>query len=226
LTTTNALAEIFRDLGFSNVETIPCPVATTLLLPTEKKQTAPHLLYAGAARRDKGFSKVVDLITLLAEEKQWQPLISVQISASHSGKYDKETQKALQRLAVIDYPHICRVQTSLSQQQYAQQFERAITLLLYDPHAYQDKFSGICLDSLMRGAPVITSAGLWLGDTITRFHAGVSLVNMSIENIYQAVKEVYQNYESYHQNALHAGAVLVEEHHPKHTVEWLKKYAT
>lgn len=225
LTPTKQLTDTFRQLGFDHVSTIPCPVPTKPSTTTNAANEAPHLLYAGAARKDKGFPLIVGFIDWLTSQ-QWQPDFVLQASTTHSGKIDDASQAALQKLPNIDYPNLKQIKTSVSPKQYAQQFDNAITLLIYDIKSYADKFSGICLDALLRGSPIITCRGTWLGDTIERFDAGIVLEQPSPAIIYEAAKKITDNYQEYQQNALQASQILAKEHHPKHTIERIQKFCS
>tara|TARA_R110000868_G_scaffold380784_1_gene646841 strand:+ start:14241 stop:15341 length:1101 start_codon:yes stop_codon:yes gene_type:complete len=224
ITTTDRLAKQWAELGFQQVENIPCPVATVAKIvetPTSKPIT---FLYAGAARAGKGFLQVVNWLQQLAQQTSWQPMVHIQSSATHSGKYDDISQGALKTLRQLDYPNLTQEEHSLTPQEYELQFQRAICLLLYDKHSYHDKFSGICLDALLLGAPVITVQGTWMGDMIERFDAGLALSELTADNIWQATQKVYVDYDYYRQQAIIASGVLRDEHDAKHTVVALARY--
>ncbi|HEX7519992.1 MAG TPA: hypothetical protein VF325_06880, partial [Candidatus Deferrimicrobium sp.] len=56
---TPTVTGIFRECGFADVETVPYPA--TSAAGTREGGPFRHLLYAGAARQDKGFGRIVDL---------------------------------------------------------------------------------------------------------------------------------------------------------------------
>jgi len=95
LGTTASVVEVFRRCGFAHVSLMSYP-------PTQAQRPSAamsfrHLLYAGAARQDKGFRQVVDFVEFLARMNEKIP-ITVQVSADHYGKYDSATREDLTRL--------------------------------------------------------------------------------------------------------------------------------
>lgn len=218
LAPTERILSIFKNCGFSHCKQVPCPVYPPSPDITYQTATFRKIIYAGAARADKGFPLVVDFVTYLALRAP-DIAIELQISAPHSTRYDKTTQQALSRLTAIRHPHLTLHQTTLDQLAFRQLFQNAICLLLYDANSYRDKFSGILLEALYAGCPVICMADTWAGDVVQRYSAGIALKDQSLTSIYEAVTTIRQHYAIYQQQALQARSILIDEHHPQHT--WL-----
>lgn len=70
--TTASVVDVFKRCGFRQVFLLPYPSPAA----SARDTTVPfrQLLYAGAARRDKGFSLIVDLVGLLAREAAHTPI--------------------------------------------------------------------------------------------------------------------------------------------------------
>ncbi len=101
LGTTESVVEVFRRCGFAHVLLLPYPAPQPA--PTASAVPFRQLLYAGAARQDKGFKAVVDLVALLAARNESIP-VAVQISADHYGKLDAATREDIARLKALRYP--------------------------------------------------------------------------------------------------------------------------
>ena len=164
--TTASVAEVFRRCGFANVAVLPYPA------PEAEGNGAAtpfrRLLYAGAARQDKGFGKVVDFVEYLAAKGETIP-IAIQVSADHYGKYDDATRHDLARLRSIDYPPLELIAQTLSPDDYAAMFAGGICVQLYDRADFSDRVSGVTLDALARGCPIVATAGTWMAKLIAPF---------------------------------------------------------
>ncbi|HJV35594.1 glycosyltransferase [Geomonas sp.] len=214
---TASVVDVFRECGFKHVTVVPYPIT-----PRDNRESTVHpfrhLLFAGAARADKGFHHVVDVLALLAERRQSLP-VALQTSGDHYDRHDPETGKALQKLSAIDYPQLMLTPETLSPEAYFAMFEGAICLQPYDVAAFADRISGITLDGLSMGAPVVTLAGTWMGRVVERFEAGVVVDSPAPEALLQASLRIRDDYPRYQANARRAGLALQQEHSAGHLLE-------
>lgn len=218
---TPSVVEVFAGCGFRNSHVAPYPI--TPRTGAENGSGAfSHLLFAGAARRDKGFSHVVRFLAWLKDAGEQVP-VSLQTSAAHYDKYDDDTSAALQRLSVLEYPQLRLAPETLSSEDYFQSFQGAICLQLYDPDAFADRISGITLDGLSMGAPLVTLAGTWMARVVERFQAGAVLPAPEPELLWAAVRAIGDDYARYRDNARRAGAALQQEHSAGHLLELLTR---
>jgi glycosyltransferase involved in cell wall biosynthesis len=202
LGTTASVVETFRRCGFANAYLVPYPATR----PAQAAQPAPfrQLLYAGAARQDKGFTQVVDLVERLARTKESVP-VTIQVSADHYGKYDPATRADLARLRTIAYAPLKLIGETLSPAEYAALFPGSICLQPYRRADFVDRVSGVTLDALAHGCPVVATSGTWMAGLITRFGAGIALEDLSAESLYGAISAVMGRYASYQAAARAAG---------------------
>jgi len=211
ITTTDALEKTLMANGFYNTMVIlpisssPIDRATSGAIPEFQ-----HLLVAGAARSDKGFSTAVDFIDYLASKRVALP-ISIQISGDHYGRYDKATRTAIERLKTIQYPFLKVLPETLTRRDYAKQFRGAICLQPYDRGEYANKLSAVTLDAFTAGAPVVTIASTWMAEMVNRFGAGVVVEEPTSEALLKAVQAVRHEYAQYASNARRAGSVLTRQ---------------
>ncbi len=209
-----AIAQLLKDCGFRRVRIAPypiTPVARSTQSATDAGGQFRQLLFAGAARRDKGFEHVVELVAHLAANGQTIP-IAVQISPPHNGRHEPAVAKALQRLRCLDYPSLKMLPNTLSGDAYYQLFPSSITLQLYDPHEFAaDRVSGVALDALSYGSPLITSAGTWMAKMAERFQAGIVVHDLTPQTIAAVVLEMLADFPVWQSRARHAGEVLQQE---------------
>jgi hypothetical protein len=100
------------------------------------------------------------------------------------------------------------VRETLDPAQYADLFRGAICLLPYDRNDYRDRVSGVTLDALTCGAPVIGPAGTWIARQFAEDSAGVALEDTGAESMLGAVQTVMASYGRYRNSALAAGRHL------------------
>jgi glycosyltransferase involved in cell wall biosynthesis len=216
LAPTASVCEELRALGFGHTRLVPYPItpceADVCAAPD---QGFSHLLFAGAARQDKGFPAVVDLVELLHARGASIP-VTLQTSAEHYDKYDDATRQAMGRLEECAYPHVVRVAETLSQAGYQRLFAGAICLQLYSQQDFRDRISGVTLDALTNGSPVITLSDTWMARIVARYDAGLVIDTTEPESVYRAVTQVMENYERYRDNALKAGRELQMHNSAEH----------
>lgn len=218
-TPTSRLSNIFKHTGFKSVKTIPCPSYPPKTTTYQPQKLEPYVIFAGAARDDKGFSKVVDTIKL-ANKSNSDIKFKIQASKPNSNRYDDKTKLAVDSLWSL--PKNNRLQIisqTLTQQQYQDSFKNSIALLLYDQHSYCDKFSGVMLDAIYANCPVITTKDTWMGDITEKYDIGVTLKDHSPEKIISAIKVIKDNYQEYQNKALIAAELMKQEHDPINTVK-------
>jgi glycosyltransferase involved in cell wall biosynthesis len=199
--TSERLAEVFRGCGFRHATMLSYPA------PETSRDEGPvpfrQLLYAGAARRDKGFGIVVDLVQRLASTGSNMP-IAVQTTPEHYGKYDDATRADIARLAAIHYGPLTLIEKTPSPEEYMANFPGSICLQPYDAVEFADRVSGVTLDALAQGCPVAATAGTWTARLIESFDAGIALSSPNAESVHAAVLSLRADYPRYRANALAA----------------------
>jgi hypothetical protein len=183
------------------------------------------VLFAGAARADKGFAHVVALVEHLARLGDTTPVV-VQVSPPHTGKLEPAVCSALAELEHCRYPRLDLRTETLTPKAYADLFAGAVCLQPYDHGEYAgDRLSGVTLDALSAGCPLIATADTWMARTIARFGAGVAVQDLSPASLWAAISEVRGNYASYAASAGRGGRILQEENSGTRLLEFITTYA-
>lgn len=235
---TTELITIFAEQGFANCKQVPCPTYPREDNATISNETrANHydhgnnfsnykninfktfnkVLYAGAARADKGFPLVVDFIQYLRKIGNYLPF-ELQISAPNSGRYDATTNEALRKLLALPTENLTVHKHTLERTAYQNLFTNAVCLLPYVQQSYHNKFSGIALDAFYAGCPIITTKHTWMGNTTERFNAGITIDKITPEQLLLALKVIAENYHQFTENARRAAQILSKEHNPLNTL--------
>jgi glycosyltransferase involved in cell wall biosynthesis len=212
---TPQIVDLLREVGFERPRLVPYPVSTEAR-PTADPAAFRYLLFAGAARCDKGFANVVDLVALLKERGEAIP-VAVQTSAKHYGKI--EVAEDVERLYGLQYSALQSHSQTLDSESYFRLFHGAICLQPYDRGEFTARVSAVTVDALASGAPIITTAGTWMGRTVERLDAGIALEDLSASMLYGAARTVIDEYERYSANARKAAEVIQEEHSGAHLLK-------
>jgi glycosyltransferase involved in cell wall biosynthesis len=217
---TESVVGVFRECGFRDVRVVPYPGSPTTAEATGAEEGFRHVLFAGAARRDKGFPAVVDFVRFLANTGS-EISTTVQASPGHYGKFDDGIPSELERLAKASSARLTILPETLGPAEYRAMFDGAIVLQPYSRDDFADRISGVTLDAFSAGAPVITTAGTWMARAALRFGAGVALEDPSPASIHSAVEAVRSEYSRFRRNALEAGSALRKEHDARQLLEVL-----
>jgi glycosyltransferase involved in cell wall biosynthesis len=218
---TKSLVDVFKSAGFANTHVVPYPIANKRVLNRANHTVEfKSVLFAGAAREDKGFSKFVQLISHAHERKLSVPF-TIQISSDHKGEHDAETRKNIALLKSIPYPYLNIYDQTLSTDAYAKMFEGVICVQLYRSNDFADRVSGVTLDALAAGCPIITTEGTWIANQVTRFGAGIVVDSSSPECVHVAINKIIENYNYYRSKSVLAGEVLQKEHSSVHLAKIL-----
>jgi hypothetical protein len=200
--TSEAIVQALRAAGFARVEQV-VPVLGADLAPAPPASFRT-LLSAGAARADKGFAHVVDLIEHLAGIGSDLP-IAVQTSGDHYGRYDERTRADLQRLTSIRYAHLTVLNDTLDPTQYQGLFAGSICLQPYGRADYADKMSAVTFDALRNGAPIVTVSGTTMAAIAEQSGAGLVVEEPTPQALLQACQAMLQQYPQFSERARHAG---------------------
>ena len=220
--TTDEFEKAVRHCGFHNTMVIlPLPIQSTYGNVTEPSPRFRHVLVAGAARSDKGFSIAVDFIRYLAATGATVP-VAMQTSGDHYGRYDEATQAALAQLEKMRYSQLTILPDTLTRPDYVNLFRGAICLQPYDRTEYANKLSGITLDALTAGAPVVTLSRTWMAKMVEQFDAGITLEEPTSEALYRAIQVVCDKYEHYSGNSAKAGRLLKKQDQWASLIDMLK----
>ena len=184
-----------------------------------------HLLMAGAARINKGLDVVAGFAELLAQRNADLPLI-VQVSPKHVDHHGSREGAVVARLLAAHYRGLVADAKSPDRQEYAARYCGALVLAPYEREKFADGVSGIVLDALLHGAPVITSAGTWAAEVVERFDAGVVLRERTAEHLAAASEKVLAKWALYADNAARASDALSLEHDPRTVAKLIASHST
>jgi len=208
---TASVVEAFRACGFRHAELAPYPITPARGEGPPEAVPFSHLLFAGAPRQDKGFGRFADLVELLARRGETLPVAYQR--AARTDRYEEATRRDLARLDRLGYPALRVHAEPLPAEAYAALFAGGVCLQPYDAADFADRVSGVTLDALSAGCPVVALAGTWSARAVARFDAGVVVDDAAPETLLAAVRSVLARYARLQAGARRGGAVLQEENH-------------
>ncbi len=217
---TPAVVDLFARCGFQ-ASLAPYPVES----PAEfeaRAVTEPfrHLLVAGGARLDKGLDRVVALVDEMEVRGMTLP-ITIQTSAEAQHVRDGAVPGLLERLRRSSYSGLELHAESMSPDAYRALFRGAVVVQPYRASDFADRVSGVTLDSLGAGAPVVTTEGTWMARLIGAHNAGVAVADLGPASLLHAIETVLADHAGFAARARLASASVREAHSARALVDAL-----
>jgi hypothetical protein len=177
-TTTDILAEQFNGLGAAAFRALPYPVNPLLLekTPRTRLSHAPlRVTCAGGVRPEKGTSALGRAVAPLWPDYFETRRLQLVVQAKRLGKLPRELRRHARydcdslaaRANEPSSPKVAVVRWPLSTEKYLDLIRDSdIGLLLYNADQYYARCSGVMVEMLKAGVPVIVPAGCWMADQI------------------------------------------------------------
>jgi hypothetical protein len=209
------LASIANELersGWKRVHCLPYPMAG----PRWQPEAIPFekVMMGGAARLNKGLSLVVELAERWAGDAERAVPLHLQVTPKHHGRHGHREQALVERLHACRYNGLQLDLVAPAREAYHSNFKGALVLAPYDRERFADGVSGVVLDALLCGSPVIATAGTWAGRLVQRFNAGMLLESPDVLSLERAIDQCIADWKIISSNACNAAAVLRDEHDP------------
>ena len=213
---TEPIAQALREKGWRRVACVPYPA----LGPEHPPEPQPfsHLLMAGAARLNKGLDLIAALAVRWAREGRTTPMM-VQVSKKHALKHGRREVALVDTLLGSGYRGLVSDDRAPDRDGYVARFRGALVLAPYERERFSAAVSGVVLDALLHGAPVIATRGTWPGAQVERFGAGITIEERTPEALGAAIDTVLAQWDAYAARACEAARVLAREHDPRRILE-------
>lgn len=169
--TTEQLSVQYRSLGVAPFDTLPYPVHELFRPPSVERHSGGPLRVAclGHSRREKGYGQLPQILGALWRDWFAPGRAQLVLQTRHSAarralealpaSLGADTAGARSALDFAGFP--------LPLADYAQLLCSAdVGLMLYEPTRYYARCSGVLLEMLCAGVPVLVPAGGWLADQI------------------------------------------------------------
>lgn len=216
--TTRALA---NQLGEVGVQATPIPYPTRKDLRSTRLAKIPmKIVLAGIPRAEKGRSKICGLLS----ELQKSHLVpgpfqcSLQMPTKRWERMVPETMHETYRLALQSPSpkHPLEVVTGdLTSEHYHRWLNSAdVGLFLYEPKRYVARCSGVLLEMLIRGVPVIVPDDCWLADCVKHYSKDgpVGYVYQSTDQITNLLDELQLHADQIRRQCSIVSERIAQEH--------------
>ena len=164
--TTEQLTIQYRRLGVASFTTLPYPVHE-LFRPRARPATAPlRIACLGHSRREKGYAQLPPLLRELWRD-WFGPGRAQLVLQTHHRRERREFEALVRPLSTGGAAALDFAPFPLPLAGYAELLCSAdVGLMLYDPTRYYARCSGVLLEMLCAGVPVLVPAGSWLAAQI------------------------------------------------------------
>ena len=135
-------------------------------------------------------------------------------SQKHADRHGRREGDVVRALIASGYCGLQGDETIPDRAAYLSRFAGALVLAPYAREQFASQVSGIVLDALLHGAPVIATAGTWPGAQVERFGAGETIAERTPEALAKAIDRVFSDWDGYSRRACEAAGVLAKEHDP------------
>lgn len=139
---------------------IPPPQASVVPGPAAKRDDSLQVVYLGAAREEKGFLSLPEIVRKCAEAKPRRRVaFTIQCTAQIVG-YTKSIEAAIERLAAYEPEFVTLIRAEQPMEDYyALLGEADVVLACYDRDKYRFRGSGVAVEAVAFGNSVIVTPG-------------------------------------------------------------------
>jgi len=169
LTDSERLSAEYRALGVGQVATIPVPVVLPVEEPAALEAGRVDVAFLGSARVEKGFCELPALVQAMARESGGRAVRTVvQITRNSPDPRVRDTLEELRRMERALPSGVLELRDSPVPMPvyYSWMRSAGIVLLPYISDKYNASTSGIFVEAICFGVPVLAPANSWMADTI------------------------------------------------------------
>lgn len=211
LAPTSSVGAFFESCGFRTT-VVGYPLESAAQdADSSRPPTFRHLLVAGGARIDKGFSAVVDLVAEMQRKGLSVPIV-VQTSQEAGKTPDTRLAAEVARLHRTGYAALSLRESATEPEAWRAMFEGALVIQPYRAADFTDRVSGVTLDAIAAGAPLIVTDGTWMAQLVRRHDAGAATADLSGPGLWRAVETVLGRYAHFAANTRRAAPAVAAEH--------------
>jgi hypothetical protein len=229
--TTEPLAKQMREAGIE-VKSIPYPIRYRQPLKLKHDVGCVNILLGGLPRREKGtksisafLSSIYDpylidnrfRISLQLPQKKWKRIVPRNL---HEHSHLRAiTSNGLTPESPTTPLNV--ITTVLGTSQYQDWLDTAeLGLFLYEPQRYVARCSGILLELMMRGVPVLVPDQCWLADQVrsAESHGSIGHIYRTLDEVPELLHTIACNYQQLRLHANRFAKTVAARHHPTNTL--------
>jgi glycosyltransferase involved in cell wall biosynthesis len=217
VTDSSRLADEYSRLTRLPIGVLPIPHTGN----TNGNPSAPHhppvVVFLGGARSEKGFSILVEAARQMKDDK-----IQLVLQCHRDDPDDADAAKAHEELERLSGQKVRLVPEPLDSARYYELLASAdIVVIPYRVQNYRARTSGILVEALAAGKPVVVTNGTWMADQTVPEKVGVTFEDGNARDLRRAILELASSLEAYRQRALDHRSRWLSFHNPSRLVEML-----
>lgn len=220
------LQNIYSQLAKKSVGILPLPYVYDEKCKLDLKTPNMPLTFGflGDGRYEKGMIIILQYIAWCKDQTNRYVLQDI-FPRGYTEKQMNEYHKLKSEIGM--YPNVSFINEPMSSSEYKRHFSRIDACLLpYHPGSYDKRISGIWIEVLINGKPVVTSEGTWMAKEMQKYQCGTVFtfdpdVTNRLLNFQLAISTLKGRYLSYQQNAVKAGEKYHKIHNPHKFIETL-----
>ena len=203
---TQNLSRQYDALSSARFSTAPIPV-DAVARPAATASRPINVTFLGDARNEKGFQHLPRLIDLAPPGETLCYTLQANFSSGIGEPACVEARRNL-----TSRPGVSLLDGPFSQTDYAALLANAdIVILPYDAEAYRSRSSGIFVEALASGAPIVVTAGTWMAEQLQGIEAEGRVVGKvvrpDVESMADGLRQIIERFEHYRTDAMeHAPA--------------------
>jgi glycosyltransferase involved in cell wall biosynthesis len=184
------LAREFGRLTSLPFEVMPIPHTSDSEVVRPPQRPGVRFVSLGGARDEKGYIDILNAIRMLRAEKDLEGMEFVLQSSDARPEIEAVTEE----FAREDIPNVSLLRQTLSPEQYAGQLSAAdVVLVPYWRDIYSARTSGIFLEAVAAGKPVIATRDTWMSDELERYGSGLLVEDHDARSIAEAMRTAVRN---------------------------------
>ncbi|HWP02721.1 MAG TPA: glycosyltransferase [Gemmatimonadaceae bacterium] len=172
-----------------------------------------RLVSLGNARDEKGFVEILQAVRILSE---WGRLDGFKF-VLQANSADLQMQMAIQESEdLVKSGSVEFIFETLSPEAYHKLLCEADGVLLpYWRSIYRSRTSGVFVEALAAGKPVIATEDTWMSDQLKHFGGGLLCRDRDPKHLAERILDLESNYESYAERAVASRETWCERHNPE-----------
>ncbi len=213
-TDSDELAAEYARLTSLPVAVVPTPylVPDSIAAPATREAGALRLGFFGQARVEKGFPELTSAIERLSADGGLDGLaftVQCYVRPGYQGQARHDASRALAVAARV-LPEMLD-----SERYFAELASCDAVLLPYAPNRYHSRTSGVFVDALATGLPVVTTAGTWMARQLERHGAGIVYAGRTGDALASAIVELRARFPELRRDAIAAAPRWRSGRHPR-----------
>lgn len=196
---TPQIAAEFKEAWNLDVPVLPHPsttfsddVASDLAVrPAQARpsKARPRILFPVGARYEKGYMLAVEACAALSETGEFDLCLRTRLEAAD--------EKMCAAVAALDPAKVTLEDRDFGEDDFVDWLASADVIVVpYLPEAFSNRTSGMLVDAMLLGVPVVVVKQTWLADEVTQTGAGFA-VEPTSEDLAQGIQTVLANYSRY-----------------------------